>query len=109
MVLVGFVYRSRAWFVFSAVGRGMPPHGVEGNCGVKILFDGDVPDVREQMFHLRFVKSFLRFAVHRPQFDLSLRFPRRCRAAGRTAHRHKSQNVDCSDQYDRSKASVGVG
>lgn len=40
MVLVGFVYRSRAWFVFSAVGRGVPSHGVEGNCGVKILFDG---------------------------------------------------------------------
>ena len=74
----------------------------------KDSFDGDVPDVREQMFHLRFVKSFLRFAVHRPQFDLSLRFPRRCRAAGQTAHRHKSQNVDCSDRYDRSNVPVGV-
>lgn len=108
MVLVGFVYRSRAWFVFSAVGRGMPSHGVEGNCGVKILFDGGVPDVREQMFHLRFVKSFLRFAAHRPQFDLSLRFPRRCRAAGRTAHRHKSRN-DCFFGSVRSFECIGGG
>lgn len=108
MVLVGFVYRSRAWFVFSAVGRGVPSHGVEGNCGVKTRFDGDVPDVREQMFHLRFVKSFLRFATHRPQFDLSLRFPRRCRAAGRTAHRHKSQN-DCFFGSVQSFECIGGG